>query len=190
MNFSEILWWVWGRYLFKKVLRFTRRGNYRRALLICEGLMRWFPHAPRIHCQLGFLYDEMGVPDLSAFHSKKAICLLRKNDKWFAPYMNLGIGFIHLNSPEAAISVFDMAESLKDKVGMVEYGKLLLFRAEARRDIMRAHGMKNEMYNDALMDLAQGEHVFRECDSENETAKFWLKQVLERRRELEAMVKT
>ena len=151
--------------------------------------MRWFPHAPSVHCQLGFLYDAIGVSDLSVFHSEKAICLLRKNDKWFAPYMNLGIGFIHLNIPKAAVSAFDMAESLKDKAGMVEYGKLLIFRAEARRDIIRKYGMNDEIYNNALTDLAQGEHVFRACNLKNETAKFWLKQVPERRRELEAMAK-
>ena len=187
MNFGGILWWVWGRFLFRKALRFTSRGNYRKALLICEGLMRWFPHAPRVHVQLGFLYNEFNLPEISIFHSKKAICFLKK--EWFEPWMNLGIGFIHAKFPIGAIGAFDKAEQLKDQVGMVQYGKLLLFRAEARRDIMRLYGLNDECMSKALDDLTRGEHIFRECDSENETAKFWFKQVPERRHELETMVR-
>lgn len=180
----------WHRFSLRRI--FTKRirkladsGHYKKALRLCERLLTLYPNSPKVHCELGFLYLCLGMPDVSLFHSHKAISLFEGDD--FGPIMNGAIAHIHLQRPLLAVQYFNRAEELKDQVPMVEYGKLLMFRAEARRDIVK-RGLTNkpvEQISFAMQDLNAGEYVFMECD--NDTADFWIKQILGRRKDIESL---
>ena len=158
-----------------------------KAVGIAENALRILPSSPSLHNQLGFLYLEAGMEEVSLFHSKKAMILLGKKNERFEPWMNTGVAYIHIAWPQIAIQCFDKAEKLRDQVNMVEYGKLLIFRAEARRDVIKRRLTNNpaEQISFALQDLNAGEYMLMECD--NDTANFWIKQIPGRRKDIESL---
>ena len=172
----------------KRIKRYMT-SDLSKAVGIAENALRILPSSPSLHNQLGFLYLEAGIDDVSLFHSKKAIILLGKKNERFESWMNTGVAYIHLAWPQIAIQCFDRAEELRDQVvDMVEYGKLLIFRAEARRDAIK-RGLTNnpaEQISFAMQDLKAGEHVFMECD--NDITDFWIKQIPGRRKDIESLI--
>lgn len=177
MNIFDFFKRIYFNSRMKWIKRLVNEGYYKGALWECEKLMTFLPNFPSVHNELSYLYMGLGMADISLFHAKKAICLC--SQKQFTPFMNLGVAYIHLNSPLNATYALNKAEDLRYQVHEIEYGKLLIFRAEARCNFEA-----NKQF--ALEDLEKGKYIFEKWSNDN-TAKFWLEQIPRRKAQIEKM---
>jgi len=162
------------------------KGNVGEARALFEEITALDPRNFEAHFHLGYILDNVPPYDHQrAVEHLRAAIQIRPEE--VAAHFNLAVALIHVGQPLEAIKHFDLIEwkidFRRNSDAAVTWGKLRLFRAEAR-----ANTKDPKQRQAALDDLEQGKRMLAAVN--NATARHWLGEIEDRKSYIDKQLTT